>query len=48
MSIRRAVPDAAGVAAVATAIVAERIHSAVDRAWTIEEDDEAVMEFHLR
>jgi len=37
--IRRASPtDAAGIAAVVEAIVAERIHSAIDRAWTIEEE----------
>jgi len=37
--IRRAVPtDAAGIAAVLAVIAAERIHSAIDRAWTVEEE----------
>ena len=37
--IRRAVPtDAADIAAVLAVIAAERIHSAIDRAWTIEEE----------
>jgi ribosomal protein S18 acetylase RimI-like enzyme len=39
LSIRRAVPaDAAGIAAVLEVIAAERIHSAIDRAWTVEEE----------
>jgi ribosomal protein S18 acetylase RimI-like enzyme len=38
-SIRRASPeDAAGIAAVLEVIAAERIHSAIDRAWTVEEE----------
>jgi ribosomal protein S18 acetylase RimI-like enzyme len=38
-SIRRAVPaDAAGIAAVIGIIAAERIHSAIDRPWTVEEE----------
>jgi ribosomal protein S18 acetylase RimI-like enzyme len=37
--IRRATPaDAAGIAAVMEVIAAERIHSAIDRAWTVEEE----------
>jgi ribosomal protein S18 acetylase RimI-like enzyme len=37
--IRRAtVADAAGIAAVAGTVAAERIHSAIDRAWTVEEE----------
>jgi ribosomal protein S18 acetylase RimI-like enzyme len=37
--IRRASPsDAAGIAAVVETIAAERIHSAIDRAWTSEEE----------
>ncbi|MPZ20695.1 MAG: GNAT family N-acetyltransferase [Luteitalea sp.] len=39
LRIRRALPtDAAGIAAVLAAIAAERIHSAIDRAWTVEEE----------
>ena len=39
LKIRRAVPaDAAGIAGVLTAIAAERIHSAIDRAWTVGEE----------
>lgn len=39
MIIRRATPaDAAGIAAVVETIAAERIHSAIDRAWTTEEE----------
>ena len=39
MTIRRADPDdAAGIASVMAAIVAERVHSAVDRAWTADEE----------
>lgn len=39
MQIRRASPaDAAGIAAVIETIAAERIHSAIDRAWTVEEE----------
>jgi ribosomal protein S18 acetylase RimI-like enzyme len=37
--IRRAFPaDAGGIAAVLTVIAAERIHSAIDRPWTVEEE----------
>lgn len=37
--IRRAGPaDAGGIAAVLTVIAAERIYSAIDRAWTVEEE----------
>jgi ribosomal protein S18 acetylase RimI-like enzyme len=37
--IRRASPaDAGGIAAVIEAIAAERVHSAIDRAWTAEEE----------
>lgn len=37
--IRRASPtDAAGIAAVIERIAAERVHSAIDRAWTVEEE----------
>ena len=39
MSIRRATPDdAEGIASVMAAVVAERVHSAVDRAWNAEEE----------
>jgi len=38
-SVRTATPDdAAAVAAVLQAVVAERLHSAIDRAWTVEEE----------
>jgi ribosomal protein S18 acetylase RimI-like enzyme len=38
-SIRRASPqDAAGIAAVLEIVAAERIHSAIDRAWSVEEE----------
>ena len=38
MIIRRALPDdAEGIAAVLAVVTAERIHSAIDRAWTAEE-----------
>jgi ribosomal protein S18 acetylase RimI-like enzyme len=38
-TIRRAVPeDASGIAAVLEVIASERIHSAIDRAWTVEEE----------
>jgi ribosomal protein S18 acetylase RimI-like enzyme len=38
LQIRRALPsDAGGIAAVLAAIAAERIHSAIDRPWTVEE-----------
>src|SRR5215470_9875272 len=37
--VRRATPDdAGGIAALMAVVVAERIHSAIDRAWTIEEE----------
>ena len=37
--IRRAVAaDAAGIAGVMRAVVAERVHSAIDRAWTADEE----------
>jgi ribosomal protein S18 acetylase RimI-like enzyme len=43
LTVRQASPaDAAGIAAVLTAIAAERIHSAIDRAWTIEEEQRYV------
>lgn len=39
LRIRRALPaDAAGITAVLAAVAAERIHSAIDRAWTVEEE----------
>ena len=39
LDIRRATPaDAAGIAAVLEVIAAERIYSAIDRAWTVEEE----------
>lgn len=39
VQIRRAVPaDAAQIAAVLETIAAERIHSAIDQAWTVEEE----------
>ena len=38
-SVRTATPDdASAVAAVLQAVVAERVHSAIDRAWTVEEE----------
>jgi ribosomal protein S18 acetylase RimI-like enzyme len=40
ITIRRAVPaDAAGISAVVEVIAAERIHSAIDRAWTADEEE---------
>ena len=37
--VRRALPaDAAGIAAVLAAVAAERIHSAIDRAWSVDEE----------
>jgi ribosomal protein S18 acetylase RimI-like enzyme len=39
VTIRRASPmDAAAIAAVVEVIAAERVHSAIDRAWTVEEE----------
>lgn len=39
LTIRRATPaDAPGIAAVLEVIAAERIHSAIDRVWTVEEE----------
>lgn len=39
VSIRRATPDdAAGIASVMATVVAERVHSAVDRAWSADEE----------
>ena len=39
LRIRRALPpDAAGITAVLAAVAAERIHSAIDRAWTVEQE----------
>jgi [ribosomal protein S18]-alanine N-acetyltransferase len=39
LQIRRASPmDAAGIVAVVEAVAAERIHSAIDRAWTVEQE----------
>jgi ribosomal protein S18 acetylase RimI-like enzyme len=39
IQVRRATPaDAAGIVAVLQVIVAERIHSAIERAWTVEEE----------
>jgi ribosomal protein S18 acetylase RimI-like enzyme len=38
-TIRRALPsDAAGIVAVLEVVSAERIHSAIDRVWTVEEE----------
>jgi ribosomal protein S18 acetylase RimI-like enzyme len=37
--IRRAIPaDAEGISAVLSVVVAERIHSAIDSAWTVDEE----------
>ena len=37
--VRKAVPpDAAGIVRVLEAVVAERIHSAIDRVWTVEQE----------
>ncbi len=39
VQVRRASPgDAAGIVAVLEAVVAERIHSAIDRVWTVEQE----------
>jgi hypothetical protein len=39
LQIRRATPmDAAGIVAVLEAVTAERIHSAIDHAWTVEQE----------
>jgi hypothetical protein len=39
LTIRRALPaDAAGIVAVLQVVAAERIHSAIDRVWTVEEE----------
>jgi ribosomal protein S18 acetylase RimI-like enzyme len=39
LSIRRAVPDdAAGIAAILDVVAAERIHSAIDCAWSVEQE----------
>jgi ribosomal protein S18 acetylase RimI-like enzyme len=39
LRIRRAVPkDAAGIVAVLDVVAAERIHSAIDRVWTVEDE----------
>jgi ribosomal protein S18 acetylase RimI-like enzyme len=39
ITIRRAVPDdAAAIVAVLATVAAERIHSAIDRAWTVEQE----------
>jgi ribosomal protein S18 acetylase RimI-like enzyme len=47
--IRRASPsDAAGIAAVLEAIVAERVHSAVDRAWSVEEEQRYIQSLSPR
>jgi hypothetical protein len=36
MRVRRAVPDdAPGIVAVLAAVVAERVHSAIDRVWSV-------------
>ncbi|MGE0702607.1 MAG: N-acetyltransferase family protein [Vicinamibacterales bacterium] len=38
-SVRRAVPeDAAGIVAALRVVAAERIHSAIDRVWTVEDE----------
>ena len=39
LSVRPATPDdAAAIAAVLQVVVSERVHSAIDRAWTVEEE----------
>jgi len=39
LTIRRAVPaDAADIVGVLSVVVAERVHSAIDRAWTVDEE----------
>ena len=39
LEIRRALPeDAAGIVAVLGAVAAERIHSAIDTVWTVEQE----------
>jgi ribosomal protein S18 acetylase RimI-like enzyme len=49
VTIRRASPtDAAAIAAVVEVIAAERVHSAIDRAWTIEEEARYLASLSLR
>jgi len=39
VTVRRAIPDdAAAIASVLATIAAERVHSAIDSAWTVEQE----------
>jgi ribosomal protein S18 acetylase RimI-like enzyme len=49
VTIRRASPaDASGIATVMAAIAAERIHSAIDRAWSAGEEERYLMSLSAR
>jgi ribosomal protein S18 acetylase RimI-like enzyme len=49
LKIRSAVPDdAAGIVAVLTVITAERIHSAIERVWTVEQERRYLESFSPR
>ena len=49
LEIRPAVPqDAAGIVAVLQVVAAERIHSAIERAWTVEEERRYVQSLSKR
>jgi ribosomal protein S18 acetylase RimI-like enzyme len=49
VTIRRASPaDAAGIAAVMKTVTAERIHSAIDRAWNAEEEERYLVSLSAR
>jgi ribosomal protein S18 acetylase RimI-like enzyme len=49
VTIRRGTPtDAAGIAAVMEVIAGERIHSAVDRAWSVGEEERYLASFSAR
>jgi ribosomal protein S18 acetylase RimI-like enzyme len=49
LKIRVAVPaDAAGIVAVLTVVVAERIHSAIERVWTVEQERRYMESFSPR
>src|SRR5688572_27237872 len=49
LTIRQAVPaDAAGIVAVLQVVAAERIHSAIDRVWTVQEEQRYLESFSPR
>jgi ribosomal protein S18 acetylase RimI-like enzyme len=49
LAIRRAVPtDASGIVAVLQAVASERVHSAIDRAWTVEEERDYIRSLSAR